>query len=85
MALKDALRPPLEKVKYSQFDQDANPKRGWVIMSLRDPFKLELAKRHLLDKKVCRNCGATNPLGAVKCRKCHSKNLRLKRKKAKGR
>ncbi|MEM2128016.1 MAG: 50S ribosomal protein L40e [Candidatus Bathyarchaeia archaeon] len=54
-------------------------------MSLRDPFKLELAKRHLLDKKVCRSCGATNPLGAVKCRKCRSKNLRLKRKKAKGR
>lgn len=50
-------------------------------MSLRDPFKLELARKHRIDKKVCRDCGATNPLGATKCRKCRSKNLRLKRKK----
>jgi len=54
-------------------------------MSLRDPVKLELARRHLLEKKVCRTCGVTNPLAAVKCRKCHSTNLRLKRKKSKGR
>lgn len=54
-------------------------------MSLRDPFKLELARRHLTDKKVCRDCGATNPIGATKCRKCRSKNLRLKRKKGRSR
>jgi len=50
-------------------------------MSLRDPFKLQLARKHRLDKTVCRKCGATNPPGATKCRKCHSKKLRPKRKK----
>jgi large subunit ribosomal protein L40e len=54
-------------------------------MSLRDPVKLELARRYLLEKKVCRACGVTNPLSATKCRKCHSRNLRFKRKKSKGR
>ena len=50
-------------------------------MSLRDPFKLELARKHRVDKMVCRDCGATNSIGATKCRKCHSKNLRPKRRK----
>lgn len=50
-------------------------------MSLRDPFKLALARKHLLDKTVCRSCGVTNPPKATKCRKCRSKNLRPKRMK----
>lgn len=54
-------------------------------MSLRDPFKLELARSHRVNKKVCRDCGVTNALGATKCRKCHSKNLRLKRRRGRGR
>ena len=54
-------------------------------MSLRDPFKLELARSHLVNKSVCRDCGATNPPKAVKCRKCRSKNLRPKRTKGRGR
>lgn len=54
-------------------------------MALRDPFKMDLARRHLLEKKVCRTCGVTNPIAATKCRHCHSKNLRLKRKKVKAR
>lgn len=54
-------------------------------MSLRDPFKLELARRHLIYKTVCRSCGVTNPPGATKCRKCRSKNLRPKRMKGRGR
>jgi large subunit ribosomal protein L40e len=54
-------------------------------MSLRDPFKLELARRHLINKTVCRSCGVTNPPGATKCRKCRSKNLRPKRMKGRGR
>ncbi len=55
------------------------------MMSLRDPFKLALARKHLLDKTVCRSCGATNPPKAVKCRKCRSKNLRPKRVKGRAR
>lgn len=54
-------------------------------MSLRDPFKLALARKHLVDKSVCRNCGATNPPKAVKCRKCRGKNLRPKRVKGRAR
>jgi large subunit ribosomal protein L40e len=54
-------------------------------MSLRDPAKIELAREHWIKKSVCRACGATNPWNATKCRKCHSKNLRMKRSKGKGR
>ena len=54
-------------------------------MSLRDPFKLALARSHLVDKSVCRSCGATNPPKAVKCRKCRSKNLGPKRVKGRAR
>jgi len=64
------------------------PKRGNIwspTMSLRDPFKLELARRHLIDKTVCRKCGVTNPPRATKCRKCRSKNLRPKRMKGRAR
>lgn len=50
-------------------------------MSIRDPFKLELARKYLVDFKICRDCGARNALKAVKCRKCRSKNLRLKKRK----
>ena len=54
-------------------------------MSLRDPVKIEIAREHLIKKSVCRDGGATNPYNATKCRKCHSKNLRPKRTKGKGR
>jgi len=51
-------------------------------MSLRDPFKVELARKNTIEFKICRNCGARNALKAVKCRRCRSKNLRLKKKKS---
>ncbi len=54
-------------------------------MALRDPFKTELSREANLEKTVCRQCGATNPKSATKCRKCHSKNLRPKRTKSRGR
>jgi large subunit ribosomal protein L40e len=54
-------------------------------MSLRDPFKLALARKYLVNKSVCRNCGATNPPKAMKCRKCRSKNLRPKKTKGRNR
>ncbi|MHA1294508.1 MAG: 50S ribosomal protein L40e [Promethearchaeota archaeon] len=47
-----------------------------------DPFKRKIARYHLLEKSVCRRCGALNPLRAKKCRRCHGKDLRLKRREA---
>jgi large subunit ribosomal protein L40e len=43
-----------------------------------DPEKRKIARYHLLEKTVCRRCGAINPVKAKKCRRCHGKDLRLK-------
>jgi large subunit ribosomal protein L40e len=43
-----------------------------------DPEKRKIARYHLLEKSVCRRCGALNPVKAKKCRRCHGKDLRLK-------
>ncbi|MCW4051096.1 MAG: 50S ribosomal protein L40e [Candidatus Bathyarchaeota archaeon] len=40
---------------------------------------MAIARKAHLSKTVCRSCGATNPEGAKKCRKCRGKNLRPKR------
>ncbi|MHA1637240.1 MAG: 50S ribosomal protein L40e [Candidatus Thorarchaeota archaeon] len=50
-------------------------------MPVSDIEKRRLAQHYLLYKSICRNCGATNPLKAKKCRKCHTKDLRPKRRK----
>ena len=42
--------------------------------------KKALAHKYRLYYKICRNCGARNPPTAEKCRKCHSKNLRWKKR-----
>ncbi|HEY0088076.1 MAG TPA: 50S ribosomal protein L40e [Candidatus Lokiarchaeia archaeon] len=49
-------------------------------MPIEDPVKRRIAKYHLLDKSVCRRCGALNPMNAIKCRRCRGKQLRLKRR-----
>ncbi len=38
------------------------------------------AEKRLLVKKICMGCYARNPIRAVQCRKCGSKELRLKAK-----
>lgn len=48
-----------------------------------DPEKLRIVLEHRFNYKICRNCGARNPPEAVKCRRCGSKNLRLKKFKSK--
>ncbi|HIC99648.1 MAG TPA: 50S ribosomal protein L40e [Pyrodictiaceae archaeon] len=48
-------------------------------MPVRDPELLKIVYERVLNKKVCRKCGALNPPSAVKCRRCKSKNLRPKR------
>jgi len=51
------------------------------MMPIRDPFKLKLALEHNFQVKICRECGAKNPISAERCRRCKSRNLRLKRYK----
>jgi large subunit ribosomal protein L40e len=49
-------------------------------MPIDDPVKRRIARYHLLEKSVCRGCGSLNPVRAKKCRRCHGKDLRLKRR-----
>ena len=45
-----------------------------------EPNLKYLAEKHVCNKLVCRKCYATLNIRAVNCRKCHSKDLRLKKK-----
>ncbi len=49
-------------------------------MPLDDPEKKRIARHHLLMKSICRDCGSRNPPKAKKCRRCHSKDLRPKKR-----
>jgi len=42
------------------------------------------AEQRLLQKKICMKCGATNALLAKRCRRCRSKELRVKAKEGRG-
>lgn len=46
--------------------------------------KFPEAEKRLLNKKICMSCGATNPPKAKRCRRCHSKELRVKAKEGRG-
>ncbi|MEM1661423.1 MAG: 50S ribosomal protein L40e [Desulfurococcaceae archaeon] len=48
-------------------------------MPVTDPAKLQIVHQRVINKKICRKCGAINPPKAEKCRKCKSRNLRLKK------
>jgi len=48
-------------------------------MPIRDPELLKIVYNRVLNKKVCRKCGALNPPTAEKCRRCKSHNLRPKK------
>jgi large subunit ribosomal protein L40e len=45
-------------------------------------FQEAIARR--LKKKICMHCNATNAMGAVRCRKCHRSDLRVKALEARG-
>ncbi|EZQ03787.1 MULTISPECIES: 50S ribosomal protein L40e [Acidianus] len=49
-------------------------------MPINEPEKVKIIQDRIFMKKVCRNCGALNPIRATKCRRCHSRNLRPKKK-----
>ncbi|MFQ6051690.1 MAG: 50S ribosomal protein L40e [Candidatus Hydrothermarchaeota archaeon] len=49
-------------------------------MPIPQPELREIASKRLLNKKICRDCGAKNPWNAKRCRKCRGTNLRSKHK-----
>ncbi len=49
-------------------------------MPITDVAKKQLAQKVRLHYKVCRDCGARNPGASDHCRKCHSNNLRWKKR-----
>lgn len=53
---------------------------GGVTVPITDVFKKQLAQKHRLFYKVCRDCGARNPSSAYRCRKCRGDNLRWKKR-----
>ncbi|MEM1628784.1 MAG: 50S ribosomal protein L40e [Desulfurococcaceae archaeon] len=42
-------------------------------MPINDPELLKIVQARVINKTVCRKCGALNPPGATKCRRCKSK------------
>ncbi|RLG86107.1 MAG: 50S ribosomal protein L40e [Thermoprotei archaeon] len=51
-------------------------------MAVLDPELMRIVEMRVLNKKVCRKCGALNPPTATRCRRCRSRNLRPKHKVA---
>ncbi|MDD1776900.1 MAG: 50S ribosomal protein L40e [Candidatus Helarchaeota archaeon] len=49
-------------------------------MPITDSIKKQIAVQSLLFAKICRNCGVRNAASATRCRKCHTKNLRQKKR-----
>ncbi|MCG3218084.1 MAG: 50S ribosomal protein L40e [Candidatus Kariarchaeaceae archaeon] len=47
-----------------------------------DPELRELAREHLSNRKICRNCYARNSIRANKCRRCRSTDLRAPRRES---
>jgi large subunit ribosomal protein L40e len=42
------------------------------------------AENRLLNKQICMKCGASNAPRAVRCRRCRSKELRVKARESRG-
>jgi large subunit ribosomal protein L40e len=47
-------------------------------MPITDVVKKQIAQQRRLFFKICFKCGAKNPIGGERCRKCHGKQMRLK-------
>lgn len=48
------------------------------IMPITDVTKKQIAQQRRLFFKICFDCGAKNPIGGSRCRKCRSSHMRLK-------
>ena len=46
--------------------------------------KFPEADARILNKKICMNCNARNPVKAQRCRKCGYTGLRVKSKESRG-
>jgi len=46
--------------------------------------RFQEAAQRLLNKKICMKCGASNAPKAIRCRRCRSKELRVKAKEGRG-
>ena len=49
-------------------------------LPITDVVKKQLAQKHRLYYKICRNCGSKNAADAKRCRKCRNYNLRWKKR-----
>ncbi|MER3407280.1 MAG: 50S ribosomal protein L40e [Nitrososphaera sp.] len=47
-------------------------------MPIADAAKKQIAQHRRLYFKICFRCGGKNPISALRCRKCHSDQMRLK-------
>ena len=47
-------------------------------MPITDVTKRSIAQKRRLFFKICFDCGAKNPIGGTRCRKCHGSHMRLK-------
>ena len=45
-----------------------------------EPNSKVLAEKYKCNKLICRNCYARLNIRSIQCRKCHSKDLRIKKK-----
>jgi len=54
--------------------------KAYLLIMARFPE----AEARMLNKLICMNCNARNPLKAEKCRRCGSKRLRPKSRERKG-
>jgi len=52
-----------------------------IYMPIADPVLRDIAKKALLNYKICMRCYARNSPAATKCRRCGSKKLRWKKAK----
>ncbi|HID71946.1 MAG TPA: 50S ribosomal protein L40e [Thermoplasmata archaeon] len=46
--------------------------------------RFPVAEKRLLYKKICMNCSARNAIRATRCRRCRSKELRMKAREKRG-
>jgi len=80
VTLKNSMRGKAYKDIYFSRLHVKRAERSRNAVPITDVFKKQLAQKHRLFYKVCRDCGARNPSSAYRCRKCRGDNLRWKKR-----